>query len=108
MSPVKVAAPLRQLHPDAATVFKDSYLVEFLDLPPGHSEADLQRGLVEQLKKFLIELGSCKGTHVPIVKSFCLSTRNRENVWIEPKVNRETNSYTFCVIEGGPNSPPSG
>ena len=57
MSPAKVAAPLRQLHPDAATVFKDSYLVEFLDLPPGHSEADLQRGLVEQLKKFLIELG---------------------------------------------------
>jgi hypothetical protein len=41
MSPVKVAAPLRQLHPDAATLFNDSYLVEFLDLPPGYSEADL-------------------------------------------------------------------
>lgn len=69
MSPVKVAAPLRQLHPDAATVFKDSYLVEFLDLPPGHSEADLQRGLVEQLKKFLIELGRdfCYvGSHYPV------------------------------------------
>ncbi len=57
MSPVKVAALLRQLHPDAATVFKDSYLVEFLDLPPEHSEDDLQRGLIEQLKQFLIELG---------------------------------------------------
>ena len=69
MSPVKVAAPLRQLHPDAATVFKDSYLAEFLDLPPGHSEADLQRGLVEQLKKFLIELGRdfCYvGSHYPV------------------------------------------
>ena len=69
MSPVKVAAPLRQLYPDAATVFKDSYLVEFLDLPPGHSEADLQRGLVEQLKKFLIELGRdfCYvGSHYPV------------------------------------------
>ena len=69
MSPVKVAAPLRQLHPDAATVFKDSYLVEFLDLPPGHSEADLQRGLVEQLKKFLIEIGRdfCYvGSHYPV------------------------------------------
>lgn len=69
MSPVKVAAPLRQLHPDAATVFKDSYLVEFLDLPPGHSEADLQRGLVEQLKRFLIELGRdfCYvGSHYPV------------------------------------------
>lgn len=69
MSPVKVAAPLRQLHPDAATVFKDSYLVEFLDLPPGHSEADLQRGLVAQLKNFLIELGRdfCYvGSHYPV------------------------------------------
>ncbi len=57
ISPTKVSAPLRQLHPDAAEVFKDTYLLEFLDLPPGHSEADLQRGLIEQLKKFLIELG---------------------------------------------------
>jgi hypothetical protein len=45
------------LHPDAEAVFKDTYLVEFLDLPPKHSEADLQRALVEQLKQFLIELG---------------------------------------------------
>lgn len=57
LSPTKVSAPLREQHPDAATVFKDSYLVEFLDLPPQHSEDDLQRGLVEQLKQFLIELG---------------------------------------------------
>jgi hypothetical protein len=28
----------------------------FLDLPPRHSEADLQRALVEQLKQFLLEL----------------------------------------------------
>ncbi|HTU22448.1 MAG TPA: PDDEXK nuclease domain-containing protein [Gemmataceae bacterium] len=57
LSPAKLSAPLRELHPEAATVFKDSYLVEFLDLPPEHSEDDLQRGLVEQLKQFLIELG---------------------------------------------------
>ena len=69
MSPTKVSPPLTQLHPDASTVFKDSYLVEFLDLPPGHSEADLQRGLVEQLKHFLIELGRdfCfVGSHYPV------------------------------------------
>ncbi len=57
LSPTKLSAPLRELHPDAASVFKDSYLIEFLDLPPEHSEDDLQRGLVEQLKRFLIELG---------------------------------------------------
>ena len=34
LSPAKLSTPLRELHPDAATVFKDSYLVEFLDLPP--------------------------------------------------------------------------
>ena len=57
LSPAKLSAPLRELHPDAASIFKDAYLVEFLDLPPTHSEADLQRALVEQLKQFLIELG---------------------------------------------------
>jgi predicted nuclease of restriction endonuclease-like (RecB) superfamily len=57
LSPAKVSSLLAQLHPDAATVFKDAYLVEFLDLPPTHSEDDLQRALVEQLKQFLIELG---------------------------------------------------
>ncbi|MEI8021504.1 MAG: PDDEXK nuclease domain-containing protein [Schlesneria sp.] len=57
LSPTKLSPPLREIHPDAATVFKDSYLVEFLDLAPEHTEADLQQGLVEQLKKFLIELG---------------------------------------------------
>jgi hypothetical protein len=45
------------LHPSAASVFKDSYLVEFLNLPKDHSEADLHDGLVAKLKDFLIELG---------------------------------------------------
>jgi predicted nuclease of restriction endonuclease-like (RecB) superfamily len=57
LSKPKLSPVLTELHPDAASVFKDSYLLEFLDLPPDHSEADLQRGLVEQLRKFLIELG---------------------------------------------------
>jgi predicted nuclease of restriction endonuclease-like (RecB) superfamily len=57
LTPAKLSPAVTALHPDAATVFKDSYLVEFLDLPPIHSERDLQRGLVEMLKQFLIELG---------------------------------------------------
>jgi predicted nuclease of restriction endonuclease-like (RecB) superfamily len=57
LSPTKLSAPLTELHPEAGTVFKDTYLVEFLDLPPEHSEADLQRALVGKLKQFLIELG---------------------------------------------------
>jgi predicted nuclease of restriction endonuclease-like (RecB) superfamily len=57
LSPAKLSPVVTELHPDAAAVFKDSYLVEFLNLPQNHSEADLHRGLVEQLKSFLIELG---------------------------------------------------
>jgi predicted nuclease of restriction endonuclease-like (RecB) superfamily len=57
LSPAKLSPAVTVLHPDAGAVFKDTYLLEFLDLPPSHSEADLQRGLVEQLRRFLIELG---------------------------------------------------
>jgi predicted nuclease of restriction endonuclease-like (RecB) superfamily len=57
LSPAKLSPAVRELHPGAPSIFKDTYLLEFLDLPPAHSEADLQRGLVEKLKQFLIELG---------------------------------------------------
>jgi predicted nuclease of restriction endonuclease-like (RecB) superfamily len=57
LSPAKLSPVVTESHPEAAGIFKDAYLVEFLDLPESHSEADLQRGLVERLKQFLIELG---------------------------------------------------
>ena len=57
LSPTKVSPLVTQNHPDALNVFKDSYLVEFLGLPPSHAEADLHRGLLLKLKEFLIELG---------------------------------------------------
>ena len=41
LHPAKVSAVLPQIHPDALSVFKDSYLVEFLDLPQGYAEAVL-------------------------------------------------------------------
>ena len=69
LSPAKLSPVVRELHPDAASVFKDSYLVDFLNLPRDHSEADLHQGLVERLKEFLIELGRdfCfVGSHYPV------------------------------------------
>lgn len=57
LSPPKVSPMVTQLHPEALAILKDSYLVEFLALPGGHSEADLHRGLLRQLREFLIELG---------------------------------------------------
>ncbi|MBH3441699.1 PDDEXK nuclease domain-containing protein [Pseudomonas luteola] len=55
--PAKVSAALRQSHPEALSVFRDAYMVEFLGLPEGHAEADLHRGLLQRLRGFLIELG---------------------------------------------------
>ncbi len=57
LNPPKVSPLVTQIHPEALSIFKDSYLVEFLDLPQGHAEADLHQGLLQQLKQFLIELG---------------------------------------------------
>ena len=57
LSPAKLSPAVTELHPDAATIFKDTYLVDFLELPSEHSEADLHGALIDQLKQFLIELG---------------------------------------------------
>lgn len=57
LSPAKVSPVVAQIHPGAAEVFRDSYLLEFLGLPAGHREADLHRGLLAQLRDFLMELG---------------------------------------------------
>ncbi len=57
LNPVKVSPAVTQLHPEALTIFKDSYIVDFLDLPEQHSEADLHKGLLTKLKHFLLELG---------------------------------------------------
>ena len=57
LSPPKVSPVVRQLHPEALSVFKDAYNLEFLGLPQVHAEADLHRALLEKLKDFLIELG---------------------------------------------------
>ncbi len=57
LSDKKLAPTVRVLPQDATGVFKDSYLLDFLDLPARHSEADLQTGLIRNLRMFLMELG---------------------------------------------------
>jgi len=57
LSPPKVSPVVRQTHPEAVSVFKDAYNLEFLGLPAIHAEADLHRALIEKLRAFLIELG---------------------------------------------------
>lgn len=42
---------------DVSGVFKDTYLLDFLDLPVEYSEKDLQKALLANLKDFIMELG---------------------------------------------------
>jgi predicted nuclease of restriction endonuclease-like (RecB) superfamily len=53
----KLSTALRESNHDLSNTFKDSYVFEFLNLPQLHSESDLQRGLVKQMKNFILELG---------------------------------------------------
>lgn len=52
-----LSTALRETNHDLSNTFKDSYVFEFLNLPDPHSESDLQRGLIRQMKSFILELG---------------------------------------------------
>lgn len=69
LNPPKLSTALRELHPQADDFFKDVYQLEFLGLPAGHSELDLHRSLLQNLGRFLTELGRdfCYiGTEYPV------------------------------------------
>jgi predicted nuclease of restriction endonuclease-like (RecB) superfamily len=53
----KLSTALRETHANAEEEFKDAYLVEFANLAPGHSEADLHGALLSNLGRFIAELG---------------------------------------------------
>lgn len=57
LNPPQLSTALREMHPTAETLFRDAYLVEFLELPDGHREADLHKSLLDNLRRFLAELG---------------------------------------------------
>ena len=57
IAPPKLSPLVRELHPAAEHLFKDTYLLDFLDLPDVHSEADLQKALIAALRNFILELG---------------------------------------------------
>ncbi len=48
---------MTQLCPTAIDEFKNAYSLEFLELRDGHSEADLHGALLENLGRFITELG---------------------------------------------------
>ncbi len=53
----KLSPALREINPNVLNRFKDNYVFDFLDLPEPYTERDLQKGLVRQMKDFILELG---------------------------------------------------
>lgn len=53
----KLSTVLRESNQSLANNFRDIYVFEFLHLSEPHNESELQRGLVKQMKNFILELG---------------------------------------------------
>lgn len=53
----KLSALPREIHNEVQNIFKDSYIFDFLNLREPHNESDLQKGLIHQMKNFILELG---------------------------------------------------
>jgi RecB family endonuclease NucS len=53
----KLSPVVKEIHATITNSFKDSYVFEFLNLSESHSESELQKGLLLQMKQFILELG---------------------------------------------------
>ncbi len=53
----KLSTVLREIHPSANQIFKDSYVLDFLSLPKPFLEKDLRKGIIKNLKSFILEFG---------------------------------------------------
>jgi predicted nuclease of restriction endonuclease-like (RecB) superfamily len=57
LSDIKVSPVVTQIHPFISSVFKDTYVLDFLDLPHSHTEKELQQAIIQNLKHFILEFG---------------------------------------------------
>ncbi len=57
ISEKKLSPLVRQYRPELTNLFKDTYIVDFLNLPEGHSEKDLKFALIKNFKNFVLEFG---------------------------------------------------
>lgn len=57
LSEKKLSAVLREIHPKSEVSFRDHYVLDFLSLPKQHSEIDLRKAIVWNLKQFILEFG---------------------------------------------------
>lgn len=47
LGPAKASPAVSRVHPAVSEIFKDSYVVEFLELPRGYAGQDLHQALIE-------------------------------------------------------------
>jgi predicted nuclease of restriction endonuclease-like (RecB) superfamily len=57
-----VSRDMKEIYPQSVAMLKDTLFLDFLDLPQCHSEKQLQHGILDHMKEFVLELG----------KDFCL------------------------------------
>jgi len=53
----KLSTVLAEIHPKGRQIVKDPYIFDFLDLPEPYDEKDVKRGIVNNMKLFLLEFG---------------------------------------------------
>ena len=66
---------IKDIHPDIANHFKDSYVFEFLNLPEPYNESELKKGLIRQMKQFILELGK---DYLYVGEEFKVQAGNRD------------------------------
>jgi len=57
ISDTKLSPVLRDNYPKVSSVFRETYILDFLNLPKPFSEKDLRKGITQNLKDFLLEVG---------------------------------------------------
>ena len=57
LSNTKVSTLMTQIRPETKDTFKDIYTLDFLNLPEHHSERDLRKAIIQNLKNFILEFG---------------------------------------------------
>ncbi|MCB9232089.1 MAG: DUF1016 domain-containing protein [Bacteroidia bacterium] len=53
----KLSPVVREIHPALKQHFRDTYVLDFLNLSEGHNEKDLQKAIIQNLKQFILEFG---------------------------------------------------
>lgn len=58
ISEKKLPTALTELKPELSKIYRDSYALDFLNLPDSHSEKDFQKAILSNLKQFILEIGN--------------------------------------------------